>query len=178
MSQPANTDRYTQIVITYQLADFLLMSRAKNDLVDHFIRATSNYGIGYDTMSILSLAGVTETKLFEYCTHSCLCLTMKSGKEPTGLNEQLKDHPEVLYAVIKALHEWVVKPWGKPTIKDRCRYHDHDDGSQCVVLNVWVNTSCRSSTLHDWVKLEVIASKLDMGASSKEWKMGLIYYKG
>lgn len=128
-------DDFKLIGAVYFLADYLIMTKAKNDLVDHLIRSLDNeeLGMNFDSLRGICEGGGGETRLFQFCVDSCvrrLMLSGVSGVEVPGLNEKLLDHPHLMFEVLKSIAKWKRQPWGNLTMKRRCYYHDHR-GEKC-----------------------------------------------
>lgn len=116
---------------TYVLADFLLMPRAKNAIIDAQLMYWSSTGTScnFTGLKRISEGDAIDTPLGHMCIRSLTRLFMIS-KAP-GLNENLAEHPLALFAFVKSLEAWREKPWDYPNMEAKCTWHDHSDGSQC-----------------------------------------------
>lgn len=122
-----------QSAAAYRLADYLMMTKAKNDLVDMAIAEIREAKSSYSFVALGSLWSVDQrqTQLFNMMLRSAVQHTCYYKNPPIGLEDGFTDAIEVLKTIIKAMCEFNQKSWGPVWLDDKCEYHDHSDGSSC-----------------------------------------------
>lgn len=133
---PGTRDNVLRLGTIYKLADFLGMKDAQNKLVDSIItrHRGSHKRFNFLALKRLWRADPRETKLFTLVLRSCLHFYMDAARDPaevTGLNDDMKDVPDVLLLFVRGVGEYRKSLWGRVWEHEKCFFHDHSDGSAC-----------------------------------------------
>lgn len=120
----------------YKLADFLVMVKAKNDLIDKKLQdlEVRQQAYTYEGLKLIWLSDARETKLFAMALRSCVESIMEDDADKDdfdGLDDELCRVPTVMLAILKGIHEYRKEAWGAPYDDNKCEYHDHTDNSSC-----------------------------------------------
>ncbi len=124
-------------VATYKLADKLLMAQLKNDLLDGLRGHYKNRRLAttLDTLNFFHRMGVKGGPLYRffldlyvwsYCTASDTDIVRKNSTEGLANEEVMRD-------CLLKIQENIRKKWEDPRRDGACVYHDHSDGSRCIV---------------------------------------------
>ena len=122
-----------QVATIYKLADFLVMTKAKNDLVDTFIQQMKQEK---RTLHLPALHAVweldaRETPFFKLVLASSIRHFMEWPNKD-DITHELCNQSDLMVIVLQTSAEWNKKRWGMVETHDKCKYHEHSDGHPCT----------------------------------------------
>lgn len=126
------------LIRLYGLTDRFMLVKMKNDIVDLEFRALVEGDCAWDFQGLLDVfeAELSSTPLYQLALMSSVRLFLKtSDKEVRQHMEDtmaaLVKYPDLSHDVLKAISQFVKKPWPAVAKSHPCDFHDHSEGDEC-----------------------------------------------
>lgn len=125
----------------YRLADQMMCCKLKNDIVDACQKRSETERIIWNFIGLQGVveeldAGMFQNNLFDLVLYSAVGNFMRRDKPTTEVDMpgfgKLKLDSSQHLKLLRMVWEYQKKPWQFWEACDKCRFHDHTDGSKCV----------------------------------------------
>ncbi|KAK5092358.1 hypothetical protein LTR70_003955 [Exophiala xenobiotica] len=128
------------VVVRYKLADKLLMTQLKNNILDGFqaFQLAKNESCSIGWLDHLCSKGLQRTALYDYCLKSYVsglgAPEVKCAGDMFANAAGSLTNEEAMKDLITMMAKFMQQRWGDPRKETGCVYHDHSDGSSCSVV--------------------------------------------
>lgn len=137
--KPIRNESVRLLLQCYKLADKYMMPKLKNDIVDSVRKSyrETKLTIHPEILQYSSELGLNYTPIHQFFLKSLVRTMLKipwSWPTDGSVRAKLKElmgNSEMALDIADAMFEYQTEPWGNPSAKSGCLFHDHSDGSVC-----------------------------------------------